>query len=150
MYLGQQLKYKGLEAIVKALKHVWKKHPDAKAVFIEPKTKYSAKLFSQVTDERILNLGETDLEPKTSAISACECLCVPSTQESFGGVYVEAWAHHKAVIGGKIPAIGSVITDGTDGILSEQDSDQLAEKIIYLLSNPAVCRKMGDAGWAKV
>ena len=65
-------------------------------------------------------------------------------------MYVEAWSLRKAVIGGRIPPIANVITDGKDGLLSSQDASELAEMICHLLSHPEACRSMGDAGRQKV
>lgn len=150
LYVGQQLKYKGIASILEAAPIVWKKHPDLKFVFIGPSTSYSEKLFGQIQDKRIVNLGPVDLESKTSALAACEFLCMPSSQESFGGVYVEAWSLRKAVIGGRIPPIECLVEHGRDGLLSSQISDELADAIVSLLSNPLKSKAMGDAGWAKV
>ncbi len=150
LYLGRQCKYKGVEAILKAANIVWQKQPKVKFVFVGPHTNDSRKLFKGFHDPRIVNLGTVDIETKTSALAACEFLCMPSSQESFGGVYVEAWSLHKAVIGGRIPPIASVIDEGQDGLLSSQDPDELAERILSLLSCPSKCQAMGDAGFQKV
>jgi glycosyltransferase involved in cell wall biosynthesis len=91
-----------------------------------------------------------DLETKTAALSCCEFLCLPSSQESFGGVYVEAWALGKTVIGGRIPPIAELISEGQDGLLSSQDPSELADRISQLLADPEQCRKMGNAGARKV
>lgn len=150
LYLGQQLRYKGVGAVVEAAPHVWRRHPDARFVFIGPPSAYSQKLFSRVRDNRLVNLGSVDLETKTSALAACELLCLPSSQESFGGVFVEAWAHRKAVVGGRIPPIAAVIDEGRDGLLSSQSPTELAAAIERLLSDSDECAAMGQAGWEKV
>lgn len=150
LYLGQQYKYKGINAILQAAPIVWQKHPEIRFVFIGPHTQDSCKAFKKVCDPRIVNLGSVDLETKTSAIAACEFLCLPSLQESFGGVFVEAWSFRKAVIGGRISPIACVIDHGRDGLLSSQDPYELAEAISHLLSDSDLCRAMGNAGWQKV
>ncbi len=150
LFLGQQYRYKGVNAILQAAPIVWKQHPEVKFVFIGPYMSESNSLFKRIRDDRVLNLGTVDLETKTSDLSACEFLCMPSNQESFGGVYVEAWSLHKAVIGGRIGPIACVIDDGKDGLLSSQDPHELAEAISYLLSHPGRCREMGEIGWQKV
>jgi len=99
----------------------------------------SARLFAQARDRRGVNLGEVDLATKTSALAACELLCVPSVQESFGGVYVEAWSLGKTVIGGRIPPIACVVDEGRDGLLSTQNPPELAAALDRLLSDPALC-----------
>jgi glycosyltransferase involved in cell wall biosynthesis len=150
LYLGRQHKYKGVNAILRAAPIIWQKHPEAKFVFVGPHARDSNSLFRKLRDPRVLNLGPVDLETKTSALAACEFLCMPSTQESFGGVYVEAWSLRKAVIGGRIGPIACVIDHGRDGLLSSQNPHELAEAISYLLSHSSDCRAMGNAGWQKV
>jgi glycosyltransferase involved in cell wall biosynthesis len=150
LYLGQQYRYKGVGAVLEAAPLVWRQHPDVSFVFIGPTTSYSRALFGRVRDRRIVNLEQVDLETKTSALAACEFLCVPSMQESFGGVYVEAWSLRRAVIGGRIGPIANVVTDGTDGILCSQGSAEVAEAIAFLLSSRRLCEAMGNAGWKKV
>jgi len=150
LYLGQQFRYKGVGALLEATSLVWKNHPDVTFVFIGPQTGYSKAIFASANDPRIVNLGEMSLETKTAALSCCEFLCLPSSQESFGGVYVEAWAMGKAVIGGRIPPIAELIAEGHDGLLSSQDPAELAEHIALLLDNTELCRQMGIAGAAKV
>jgi glycosyltransferase involved in cell wall biosynthesis len=150
LFLGQQYKYKGVDAILQAAPFVWQEHPEVKFVFIGPQMCDSRRLFRKLRDARVVNLGAVDLETKTSALAACEFLCMPSAQESFGGAYVEAWSFRKAVIGGRIGPIACVIDDRRDGLLSSQNPHELAEAISYLLSHPGDCRAMGDAGWRKV
>lgn len=150
LFLGQQLEYKGLGALLAAAPRVWRRHPDVRFVFVGPPTGYSARLFAQARDPRVVNLGEVDLATKTSALAACELLCVPSVQESFGGVYVEAWSLGKTVIGGRIPPIACVVDEGRDGLLSTQNPPELAAALDRLLSDPALCASWGAAGRAKV
>jgi glycosyltransferase involved in cell wall biosynthesis len=150
LYLGQQLKYKGVGAVLEAAPLVWRRHPQARFVFIGPQSDYSRRLFAGVRDERLVNLGSVDLETKTSALAACQLLCVPSLQESFGGVFVEAWSHRKAVIGGRIPPVAAVIDEGRNGFLSSQAPEELAATVSRLLSEPEECQALGAAGWQKV
>lgn len=150
LFLGQKYRYKGVEAVWLAAQKVWEKFPDLQFVFIGPRTKFSQKVFARVSDRRVLELPSVSLEEKTSALAACDILCVPSMQESFGGVYTEGWMMGKPVIGGNIPAIADVIEDGVDGLLVEQDRDRIAEKIIHLMNNPSLRTQMGEAGRQKV
>ncbi len=149
LFLGQQLPYKGIGSILRSAPRVWKDHPDVFFVFVGPRTPYSRALFRTVKDPRIVDVGPVDLEMKTAALSSCELLCVPSTQESFGGVFLEAWSLGKPVIGGRIGAVASVIEDGEDGLLSSQEPGELARLISSLLSAPEECRAMGAMGRRK-
>ena len=149
LFLGQQYEYKGMAAILKALPEVWQCFPDLKFVFIGPPTPYSQELFKDVRDPRIINLGAVALDMKAAALADCAFLCMPSMQESFGGVYVEAWYYGKAVIGGDIPAIRCVIDHETNGLLSSQEPAELAGHLLTLLRDPERCARMGAAGREK-
>jgi len=150
LFLGQKYAYKGIEPLLKSAQLVWQKHPKVRFVFIGPRTNYSVKLFKNIKDNRLLELGTVDLDTKTDAIAACTLLCVPSSQESFGGVYTEAWSLGKPVIGCNIPAVAEVISHGEDGYLVKQEPDSIAEHIQLLISDPAMCESMGKAGCLKV
>lgn len=150
LFLGQQFRYKGVGAMLQAAPLVWKKHPDVFFVFAGPRSNYSKHIFSRATDSRLRNVGPVSLETKTAALAGCELLCLPSTEESFGGVFVEAWSFGKAVIGGNIAPIASLISDGVDGLLCDHDPAKLADAITLLLSAPRERAQMGSAGLEKV
>lgn len=150
LFLGQHYPYKGFQQLLQAAPLVWQKLPDVQFVFIGPPVADSERVFSQFSDRRIHRLGNVDLQTKTDALAACTLLCVPSSQESFGGVFTEAWNFSKPVIGCNIPAVAEVISDGVDGLLVAQEPSQIADRILYLLLNPAQAAAMGRAGKQKV
>jgi glycosyltransferase involved in cell wall biosynthesis len=129
---------------------VWKKVPDTHFVFIGPPVGSSEAEFRRYQDARIVRLGAVDLQTKSDALAACDLLCVPSTQESFGGVYTEAWCLGKPVIGCDIPAVAEVIEEGVDGYLVEQNPDPIAGRILELLMDDKRRREMGAMGREKV
>ena len=150
LFIGRHVKHKGYEALLRATVIVWEKFPDLSFVFIGPQTRHSEAIFKSIADKRIFNLGTVDLETKTSAVAGCEFLCLPSLQESFGGVYTEAWAFGKPVIGGRIPSIACVIDDEKDGFLCSQAPEELADKICHLIRYPEIAIAMGENGRKKV
>jgi glycosyltransferase involved in cell wall biosynthesis len=150
LYLGQQFAYKGALAMARAAETVLRRFPDIKVVFVGPHTPASRRYFRDVTEPRIVNTGQVDLAMKTAALAGCELLCLPSTQESFGGVFVEAWSFRKAVIGGRIPPIAELISEGEEGLLTSQSPSEIADKICTLLADQNARTRMGEAGWRKV
>ena len=150
LFLGQHYDYKGYRQLLSATKIVWEKYPETQFVFIGPPVKDSEKIFKLHADPRIHRLGKVSLQEKTNAIAACSMLCVPSSQESFGGVYTEAWMFNKPVIGCKIPAVSEVIDDGTNGLLVNQQPESIAQGIVNLLNEPDWAKTMGDYGREKV
>ena len=150
LFVGTHYPYKGIETILLAAPQVWARFPDARFLFVGTPTPYSRRLFARHADPRLLQLGTADSQTKTDALAACDLLCVPSMQESFGGVYTEAWASGKPVIAGDIPATREIISNGSDGYLVRPDPSELAGRICTLLGDPALRERMGQAGGAKV
>ena len=150
LFLGQHYPYKGYQQLLAAAPIVWEKIPEANFVFIGPAVAKSEVYFNNLADRRIHRLGAVNLQEKTNALAACTVLCVPSSQESFGGVYTEAWSFSKPVIGCKIPAVSEVVTNEIDGYLVAQDPQEIAESICQILLNPSRAKKMGQMGKLKV
>lgn len=107
-------------------------------------------MFAAVGDRRVLELDAVDVQTKTDAFAACDVFCLPSTQESFGGVFTEAWSLGKPVVGVDIPAVRALISDGEDGFLVPPRPEALAERLRYLLEHPRLRLALGEAGRRKV
>jgi glycosyltransferase involved in cell wall biosynthesis len=149
LFLGQKYAYKNCQTLLQAAPLVWARIPDANFVFVGPRTKHSRQVFARVDDPHIVELGTVSLEEKTSALAAADVLCVPSSQESFGGVFVEAWLMGKPVIGGDVPAVREVIRDGRDGFVVRNDAAEIADRIYLLLNDAGLARRMAEAGRQK-
>ena len=151
LFLGQHFKYKGYRELLRSTKLVWEKFPDTHFVFIGPKHKNASKDFEEFKNERrIISLGFVELKDKTNAFASCDIFCLPSTQESFGGVYTEAWSFKKPVIGCNISAVSEVIDDGMNGFLVQQNPEEISNKIICLLEDEKLREKFGQSGFQKV
>jgi len=150
LFLGQKLLYKGYRQIVQAAPLVWQQFPETRFLFIGPRTAESERFFADITDKRIIELPAVDDFEKSSALAACDIFCMPSTQESLGVVYLEAWSLRKPVIAADIEIAREVIANGQDGLLVEQDPAAIAAAILRLLRDEALRKRMGEMGYQKV
>ncbi len=150
LFLGQKYRYKGVGQIVAAMPLVWKVRPETRFAFLGPETAYSQKLFKRLQDPRVIRKASVSEEEKYAALADCAVFCLPSRQESFGGVFTEAWSLGKPVIGGNIPAVSELIQEGQDGLLVDGSPQGLAEKTLLLLMNSGTGQAMGQSGKAKV
>ena len=76
--------------------------------------------------------------------SQCHLFCLPSVQEGFGIVFLEAMANGKAVVAARAGAAPEVVRHG---LLVEPDNDQeLADAIERLYREPLLRESMGNAG----
>lgn len=149
LFLGQHYDYKGWRALLQAAPLVWQTHPETRFVFAGPDVGDSVKAFVDL-DSRIQRLGRVDESTKARLLRDCTLLALPSTQESFGGVFTEAWSFAKPVIGCPIPAVSELVQDGVNGLLRAQTPTALAEGIRRILEHPEESLAMGRNGQATV
>ena len=79
----------------------------------------------------------------------CDVLVLPSldTSEAFGIVLLEAMACGKPVIASNLPGVRAVFEEGRQGLRVEPgDVDDLAEKILALLTDEEKAGRFGEAG----
>src|SRR5262249_37510843 len=94
LFLRRPWERQGYRNLAKAAPLVWARNPDARVLFVGPPSEQSIEYFQSARDARgrLLTLGAVSLHDKTSALAACDVLCVPSSGESLGLAYLEAWA----------------------------------------------------------
>jgi glycogen(starch) synthase len=101
--------------------------------------------------QRVKLLGPIEEEEKRDLLDAAEMLVLPSRVDSFGIVFLEAWAYRKPVIGAAAGGVPEVITEGEDGLLVPfGDVGALCQQIAALLDDEPMRRRLGEAGYRKV
>jgi glycogen(starch) synthase len=95
---------------------------------------------------RVLDLRLPEQE-KHDLLAASSALVLPSRDDSFGIVLLEAWLHGKPVVGANAGGIPDVIQEGETGLLVPYgDAVALARAIAWLLEHPAEAAQMGARG----
>jgi glycosyltransferase involved in cell wall biosynthesis len=98
---------------------------------------------------RLLVLGAISDAERRDLYAAADLFAMPSRTDSFGIVYLEAWACGLPVIGARAGAVPEVIRDGVDGLLVRfGDVAGLTQAIAAILDDPARARAMAAAGAA--
>lgn len=156
-FIGQQSRDKGVDTLVQAMPRVWDEFPTARLLIAGGRTEFSPQLRRMVTSlppeqrARVTIVDDFSEDEKPELFAACDVFASPSRYESFGIVYLEAWAAGKPVIGCRTGAVSTVIADGRDGLLVPcGDSSALASALLTLLRDPTLRREMGERGRAKV
>jgi len=151
VFAGQLYRYKGVADLVAAGDALLARGIALELAFLGPETRFSRSFFASHQRPWIHVLGRVDNQTKWDALEAATVVCVPSEQESFGRVYVEAWSKGKPVVASRIPAVSEVVTDGESGLLVEQGSvDGLARALERLLTDPNLARRLGESGRREV
>jgi glycosyltransferase involved in cell wall biosynthesis len=156
-FVGQQVPHKGIDMVLEAMKQIWQELPQTCLLIAGAQTSYSPSLKSQVAQlppklqTRVAFMDDFAEDDKPAIFAACDMLAFPSGHESFGIVFLEAWASQKPVIGARIGAIPTVVDEGKDGLLIEhRNTNELAQAIRTLLRNPELRHRLGFAGHQKV
>jgi glycosyltransferase involved in cell wall biosynthesis len=156
-FIGQQARHKGVDTLVRAMERVWQQLPRTRLLIAGAHTRFSPQLRRQIEAlpacqrEQVLILDNFDEAEKPLLFAACDLLAYPSEFESFGLVYVEAWACGKPVIGSRAGAIPSVVQDGIDGLLiPPRDAPALADVLTHLLEDESLRHRLGERGRQKV
>ena len=77
--------------------------------------------------------------------------CLPSRQEGFGIVFLEAMAHARPIVAARAAAVPETVTDGEVGLLADpNDPDAFAQNLAALLLNRGLRRRLGEAGLRRV
>lgn len=93
-------------------------------------------------EEKVHFLGKQDNIEELIGLS--DLLLLPSENESFGLVALEAMACEVPVVASRVGGLPEVITDGVEGFLVEpQDVTNMAARALYILSDESRRREMG-------
>ena len=91
-------------------------------------------------------LGLCSRERVRQLMSECDVFALPSWDEAFGIVYIEAMSQAKPVIGCRNEGIEEFVTDGETGFLiSPHDIDDLTGKIRLLIEDREMAERVGKA-----
>lgn len=156
-YIGRLSPMKSLDVLIDAMVLVWKKSPAAYLILAGHDNDYLDKLHNQIRQlnreqqKQVIVLVDLDEQVKLECFHAIDIFAMPSINESFGIVFLEAWACKKPVIAARIKALESVVTENVDGLFMEPgNSESLADKILQLIDDKTLASQMGEAGYEKV
>ncbi|MDH7506306.1 MAG: glycosyltransferase family 4 protein [Candidatus Thermoplasmatota archaeon] len=147
-FLGYLTKGKGVEDLIKAIQLVKIKFDNVK-LYIGGIGPHMTKLQKLVQDlnlkENVTFLGLLDGKEKFAYMKAMDIFVLPSYWESFPVVLLEAMACGKPIITTDVGGNPYAVINGTNGFLVKPgDCYELSEKIIKLLNDKDLIKKMGE------
>ena len=150
LFCGRMNVQKGPDLLVEAIPQILKKRPDMKFIFMgegdmRPSCERRAQELNVADSCRFL--GYTSPSSKEELMNACDLMCVPSRNEPFGVVVLEAWDACKPVVATE--AI-SIVRNFEDGLLAYIQPESIAWCINHLLENPEEMKKLSAAGYNRI
>jgi glycosyltransferase involved in cell wall biosynthesis len=155
-FMGVLTDDKGIVHLLEAMQYLWCADSNAVLVIAGRPMKPSTfqRAYSRLPEThrvRTRRLGPVGGQLKQDMLAATDVFVLPSRIDSFGIVYLEAWAYGVPVIGGRAGGVPDVIDNGQDGLLVEHgDPAGLSAALSALLADPERRRAMGERGRTKV
>jgi len=149
--IGALQKRKGQDDVIHAIKIAKKNIPNIKLLIIGDVGDIEFKNYLKILTSK-LNISNNVIftgyrNDVPQILSNCKVLVMPSWNEPFGRVVIEAMAAGIPVIGVNAGGPKEIIQDGISGYLIPScNPSAIAEKIIYLYHHQSIGKKMGENG----
>jgi len=143
---------KGVDRVIEAFPQVLEKLPTAVLRIVgdgSDRSRLQALARSLGVDERVRFLGLVDDAALKRLYASSDLLALPSIQEGFGLVYLEAMAHGLPSVVAAGTAGSEVIESGLTGLACDPDNlRDLADAMVHLLTDQELWRRTGRAARA--
>jgi glycosyltransferase involved in cell wall biosynthesis len=154
LFMGVVTKDKGAVHLVEAIRQLWTSGVCVRLVIagrpVAEFESYWNTLPSEVTN-MVICTGTVVGEEKKDLFAAATVFALPSRIDSFGIVFLEAWANSLPVIGARAGGIPAVIDENRDGLLVDYGNiSELALALRRLLGDEPYRKALGAVGAAKV
>ena len=153
-FVGRLSSEKGAMNLIQAMHHVVKIIPEARLLVVgdgPDKNILEQRAKSLELENKIQFLGAKSQEEVFRLYKSMDVLAVPSLFEGFGLTAAEAMAAGLPVVASNVDGLAEVVVDGVTGCLVPPNNpNALAEKLIVLLTDADLCRRMGQAGFDRV
>ncbi len=147
--IGYLIERKAHIYVIEAIDRLIRKHPNI--IYLIGGDGPEGKKLKEITKKKNLEnyvkfLGRINRVEVMSLMSACDIFALPSWDEAFGVVYLEAMIHGKPVIACEKEGSEDFLKNRKTGILVKpKDIDSLSDAIDYLLLNPEKAKEIGKA-----
>jgi glycosyltransferase involved in cell wall biosynthesis len=148
-FCGNKNTRKHPESLVKAFVRLSDKYPKLKLNFAgniyseEQKIRKSLPSFLQ---NQVTFLGLLSPHNVAQLLNSTTVFCLPSEHESFGMAWVEAMACGVPVVAGRGSCAEEIVTPDAGIMVDPNSSEEVAQAIDQLLSNPTLRQTMGQVG----
>lgn len=152
-YIGRLVKGKGVGILLDSFRKLYAQNKKIKLLLAGGTTSYVPEIKRIIQAEQlpVILIENFEEEDKPVLYNSLDVFVLASQSESFGVVFLEAWACKKPVIGTRMGAISSLLSEGTDSLLfAPGDSDNLTNQLKLLIANKDLCVQLGDNGYKKV
>jgi phosphatidyl-myo-inositol dimannoside synthase len=142
-------RYKGHDELLEIWPRVLARQPDARLVIAgdgSDRPRLEERARSMGLSAVVTFVGRVSDAELAALYERCRFLVLPSRDEGFGLVFVEAMRAGKACIGAHGAADEIIRHEATGLIVDPASLDELSRAVIRLFDDPSACRRFGAAG----
>ncbi len=143
-------RYKRIDLVIEAMPAVLREVPDAFYVVVgdgSDRERLEALAVERGVRDRVHFAGRVTDEDLPSYYEACDLFVLPSLQEGFGIVFLEAMHYGKPCVGAMAGGVEEVVEEGRTGLLIHpDDAEGLARCLVCVLTSESLRTSMGAAG----
>ncbi|MGD0081108.1 MAG: glycosyltransferase family 4 protein [Methanoregula sp.] len=149
LFIGRLVYQKGPDLLIEALRKVCRERWDAK-VIVAGDGGMRQYLQERARDLPVNFVGHIPDSEYLRLLNACNVVVIPSRNEPFGLVLLEAWSAEKPVVASNVGGLAENIDSFVNGIKAEPTPDSLAWGISSLIDEPENAEVLGRRGRSKV
>ena len=149
LFTGRMVYQKGPDLLLEAVPHVLNYYPNAKCVYVgdgNMRWELEDRARQMGISHATRFLGHLNGWRLTDLFQACDCVCVPSRNEPFGIVILEAWAAGKPVVASSNGGPSEIIWHDVNGLKIFANPDSIAWGLGTLFADFDYARWMGRNG----
>ena len=140
LFVGIDWERKGGPDLIKAFELVRRVHPDAMLSIVG--------CSPPIDIPNCHVIGRVPIDMVGKYFHEASVFCLPTRQEPFGVVFVEAMVSKLPIVATNLGAIPDFVSNGKSGFLVEPGNTQgIADALLSLISNPEMCQEFGKKGF---
>lgn len=155
LFVGRLTTHKGVDTLIKAFASIKRKIGNVKLLVVGPdfgeKANFESMAKGQQISEDVIFSGGVSRERLLGAYKVGDVFVLPSRNEAFGIVMIEAMAAGLPVVAANNSSMPEIVRDGETGLLfNTEDAGSLAAKVVEILDDGALAQRFINNGSAEV
>ncbi|MCO6436375.1 MAG: glycosyltransferase family 4 protein [Phycisphaerae bacterium] len=149
LFAGRLTRQKGPDILMEALPEVLQRHPQTKFVFAgdgDMRHSLESRSHQLHIDGSTRFLGHQSGRSLVQLFKTADTVCVPSRNEPFGIVILEAWSARRPVVATRNGGPGEFVRHERNGLTVADDAHDIGTGLDTVLSSPESARRMGRNG----
>lgn len=149
LFIGRLAWQKGPDMLVDAVPRLLREHAENEVAFIGDGQMRRA-LEARARSLPVRFLGRLSDTEYVTLLNASDTVAIPSRNEPFGLVLLEAWSAGRCVVASDVGGLSENIEHGADGVKVQPHPDSIAEGLSLVADSPGKALSMGQKGLSKV